>query len=336
MRIFFLLFLSFLLIDISYGQNLEWNVNLHGFADNQEFASAGLPSSTTFGMRFSPEVGLRIDSTSRIIIGFNSLHEFGDKHNFAKKIDPVVYYNYQNKELDFYLGAFPRYNFLKNYPKALLRESHQYFRPNLEGFLFNYSNKNFNQQAWIDWTSKQTETDRENFVVGVSGTVRSKNVYFSHFFTLWHNALTSVHNPDDHIQDNAAFNARVGVNLSEMIFLDSLDINVGGLMSFDRLRDVYDWRTPKGLLLGAHLAYRSFFIQDEFYIGEAQSIGFGDAFYNSKRYNRLDLGWNALKSKGLEASLLVSFHFIPGSMSNQQVINLRYNFGGNLPLKRNR
>src|SRR5690606_12163251 len=156
----------------------------------------------------------------------------------------------------------------------------------------------------------------------------------SHFFTLWHNALTSVQNPNDHIRDNAAFNARVGVNLSEKTFLDSLDINVGALASFDRLRDVYDWRTPKGVLLGAYLAYGSFFIQDEFYFGEAQSIGYGDAFYNSKRYNRVDLGWNALKNKNLEASLLATFHFLPGSMSNQQVINLRYNFGGNVPLKK--
>ena len=334
MRILSLILLSFYFVDFAYGQDLEWNVNLHGFADNQEFAKAGLPSSTIFGMRFSPEVGLSIDSTSRIRIGFNSLHEFGDKHNFARKVDPVIYYNYQKNGVDFYLGAFPRYSLLKNYPRALLRESHQYFRPNLEGFSFNYTKEKFNQQVWIDWTSKQTETDRENFVIGVSGAVKSKSFYFSHFFTLWHNALTSVQNPDDHIQDNAALVARVGVDLSEKTFLDSLDINVGGLMSFDRLRNIYDWRTPKGVLLGTHLAYKSFFIQDEFYIGEAQRIGYGDAFYNSKHYNRLDLGWSALRYKHLEASLLVSFHFIPGSMSNQQVINLRYNIGGNVPLKK--
>jgi hypothetical protein len=334
MRIFLLLFLSLFLVDLTYGQELDWNVNLHGFADNQEFSKAGLPSPTIFGMRFSPEVGLSIDSTNHIRIGFNSLNEFGDKHNFTRKVDPVIYYNYQKSGIDFYLGAFPRYKFLRNYPRALLRDPLQYFRPNLEGFLFNYSKKKFNQQVWIDWTSRQTEIDRESFIVGVSGTVKSKSVYFSHFFTLWHNALPSVENPDDHIQDNAALVAKLGVDLSEKTFLDSLDINVGGLMSFDRLRNIYDWRTPQGVLLGTYLAFKSFFIQDEFYIGEPQRIGYGDVFYNSKRYNRLDLGWRALKNKYLEASLLVSFHFIPGSMSNQQVINLRYNIGGSVPLKR--
>jgi hypothetical protein len=285
-------------------------------------------------MRFSPEVGLGIDSTSRIRIGFNSLHEFGDKHHFARKIDPVIYYNYKNKGVDFYLGAFPRYQLLQNYPRALLRDPLQYFRPNLEGFLFNYSKRSFEQQVWIDWTSKQTEVDRENFIIGVSGKIKHKEFYFSHFFTLWHNALPSVQNPDEHIQDNAAFIAKVGADLSKDTFLDSLDLNIGGLMSFDRLRNIYDWRSPKGILLGAYLAYRSFFVHDELYIGEAQQIGYGDAFYNSKRYNRLDLGWRALKNKYLEASLSISLHFTPKGMSNQQMINLRYNLGGNVPLKR--
>lgn len=334
MRIVLLLFLSLFLVNITYSQELEWNVNLHGFADNQEFTNEGLPSPTIFGMRFSPEVGLRIDSTSRIRIGFNSLHEFGDKHHFARKIDPVIYYNYKNKGVDFYLGAFPRYQLLQNYPRALLRDPLQYFRPNLEGFLFNYSKRSFEQQVWIDWTSKQTEVDRENFIIGVSGKIKHKEFYFSHFFTLWHNALPSVQNPDEHIQDNAAFIAKVGADLSKDTFLDSLDLNIGGLMSFDRLRNIYDWRSPKGILLGAYLAYRSFFVHDELYIGEAQQIGYGDVFYNSKRYNRLDLGWRALKNKYLEASLSISLHFTPKGMSNQQMINLRYNLGGNVPLKR--
>jgi hypothetical protein len=321
-------------VTFTYSQELEWNVNLHGFADNQEFSKAGLPSPTIFGTRFSPEVGLRIDSTNRIRIGFNSLHEFGDKHNFTRKIDPVIYYNYQNKGIDFYLGAFPRYQLLNNYPRALLRDPLQYFRPNLEGFLFNYSKKSFNQQVWVDWTSKQTEIDKEGFIIGVSGTVKPKQLYFSHFFTLWHNALTSTENVNEHIQDNAAFVVRIGIDLSKNTFLDSLDVNVGGLMSLDRLRSIYDWRTPKGILLGSYMAYRSFFIKDELYVGEAQYIGYGDAFYHSEFYNRLDLGWKFFKYRYLDASLMASFHFTPGAVSNQQVINLRYNLGGTIPFKR--
>lgn len=331
-----LLLLSVLLfgMHLANGQELEWNVNLHGFIDNQEFSKANFPSPTILGTRFSPEVGLRIDSTHRIRIGFNSLNEFGDKHNFVRKIDPVIYYNYQKKGVDFYLGSFPRYHTLKTYPKALLREDLEYYRPNLEGFLFNYRTKSFQQQAWVDWTSKQSEIDKEGFIIGVAGTVASTNVSFSHFFTLWHNALTSLENSNEHIRDNAAFAAKLAMNLSENTFLDSLDVHIGGLLSLDRLRTVYDWRAPKGVLLGAHLGYRSFFIQDEWYIGEAQNIGYGDAFYQFKRYNRLDLGWKALKNKHLEASLLVSLHFVPGAMSNQQKISLRYNIGGSIPLKR--
>lgn len=330
-----LTFVFFLLLaDFAFGQELEWNVNLHGFSDNQEFSKAGFPSPTIFGARFSPEVGLRIDSTHRIRIGFNSLNEFGDKYSFVRKVDPVIYYNYQKQGIDFYLGSFPRYQSLKAYPKALLRDDLAYFRPNMEGFLFSYQKNAFQQQAWVDWTSKQSETDKEGFIIGLSGAVKPKDVYFSYFFTLWHNALTSKEDPNEHIQDNAAFVAHVGIDLSKRTFLDSLDVHLGGLVSLDRLRSVYDWRAPKGALLGVYLGYHSFFLKDEWYLGQAQYIGYGDAFYQFKHYNRLDLGWNAFKNRYLEAGLLVSFHFVPGVVSNQQQISLRYNVGGRVPLKR--
>ncbi len=334
MRILFLFFVLATSITFTYSQELEWNVDMHGFADNQEFSKASLPSPTIFGMRFSPEAGLRIDSVHRIRIGFNSLHDFGDKHHFSRKIDPVIYYNYQKKGIDFYLGAFPRYELLSDYPRALLRDPLQYFRPNLEGFLLKYTKNAFNQQVWIDWTSKQTEIDKEGFIIGVSGTVKPKNIYISHFFTLWHNALTSNDNAIENIQDNAAFAVKVGIDLSKQTFLDSLDVNFGGLVSLDRLRNVYDWRAPKGVTLGTYMGYRSFFIRDELYIGEKQHIGYGDAFYNSTFYSRLDLGWKFFKCKYLDASLMASFHFIPEVVTNQQVINLRYNLGGVFPLKR--
>lgn len=334
MRTLFFLFFSTVFTFYAYGQDLEWNVNMHGFADNQEFTKEGLPAPTIFGTRFSPELGFRIDSIHRVRLGFNSLHEFGDKHHFARKINPVIYYNYQNNGISFYFGAFPRYQLLQNYPRALLKDPILYFRPNIEGFLFSYSNRKVEQKVWIDWTSKQTDQDREGFVVGHSGTFMYKQFYFSHFFTLWHNALPAVQNSNDHIQDNAAFMAKVGVDLSEGTFLGSLDLNIGGLMSFDRLRNVYDWRSPKGIVASIYLDYRSFFLYNEFYIGEEQFIGHGDPFYDSKRYDRLDIGWNAFKTRHLDASISLSLHFTPQAMSNQQMINLRYNLGGNVPLRR--
>ena len=333
MRIFLIVLFFFFSVNFVAAQHFEWNVNLHGFVDNQEFSKVGFSSPTILGARFSPEVGLRIDSAHRIRIGFNSLNELGDKHSFIRKIDPVIYYNYQNRDVDFFLGSFPRYRTLKAYPKALIREDLEYFRPNVEGFLFNYSRHSFQQQVWVDWTSKQSELDKEGFIIGGSGKIGRGDVSFSHYFTLWHNALTSLDNVNEHVQDNAAFSAKITLDLSEKTFLDSLDLYAGGLLSLDRLRTVYDWRAPKGVLFGAFLGYHSFFIQDEWYIGDAQSIGYGDPFFKFKSYNRLDLGWNALKNRFVEASLLLSLHFVPGALSGQQKISLRYNIGRSIPIK---
>ena len=333
-RTLFVIFFFLGLQPFSYSQELEWMVNLHGFSDNQEFSNAKLPSPTNFGIRFSPEVGLRADTTHRIRIGFNALREFGSKHEFIRKVEPIIYYNYHKEPLAFYIGSFPRYQQTSHYPQALLKYELQYFRPNIEGFLFNYNKDKFSQMLWVDWTSKQSEFDREGFIVGASGKIQSNDFYLAHFFTLWHNALTSIKKLDEHIQDNAAFALRIGKDFSDNTFLDSLDVNIGGLISLDRLRNVYDWRSPKGLLFSTYMSYKSFFLHDEFYIGEKQSIGYGSEFFNSKHYNRLDFGWQAFSIKNLQASLLLSLHFTPGAISNQQLLSLRYNLGGAIPLRK--
>lgn len=218
------------------------------------------------------------------------------------------------------------------YPGALLKNDLQYFRPNLEGFLITYRVPKYQQQLWLDWTSKQSEIDREGFIIGFAGKYKPSSFYVSHHFTLWHNALTSVENADEHIRDNGAFTASIGYDASRLTFLDSLDVQLGGLISMDRLRNVYKWRTPKGVLLGAYLAYQAFFIKETWYIGDSQEIGFGDPFYQFKNYNRLDLGWKAFQSKNLEASVGTSFHFAKGAMLNQQQLSLRYSIGGNIPI----
>ena len=84
-------------------QQLEGSISLHGFADNREYAKSNRFSQTIFGTRFSPEIGLLLDSIHRIRVGFNALHEFGSP-KFTAKIDPVIYYQYK-KEKPFHVAS---------------------------------------------------------------------------------------------------------------------------------------------------------------------------------------------------------------------------------------
>ena len=314
-------------------QELEAAVNLHTFADNREYNKSERFSQTIFGLRFSPEIGLRLDSTHRIRLGFNALHEFGST-KFTDKIDPVAYYEYQKQDWNFYMGVFPRHQLLSDFPRAVLKDTFNYYRPNVEGMLLKFENKNWRQLLFIDWTSRQTATARENFIFGLSGQFKKDIFFVSHYAMMLHNAGPAIDIPGDHIEDNGALNIKAGLDLSRKTFLDSLTINVGGLMSFERTRTIGSWQTPKGLMLELQMEYKRFGITNSFYKGEGHHIKYGDQFYTAKQYNRTDLTWRPRIYKGIEGMFTLSFHFVEGVVDNQQAFGIRYNIMGSKSLKK--
>lgn len=330
--LFTILLLSFVM-SRSNAQELEGSLNLHTFADNREYARSQRFSQTIFGLRFSPEIGLAFDSVHRVRVGFNALHEFGSS-KFADKIDPVVYYEFNKRNWNFYMGVFPRHNLLSDYPRAVLTDTFNYYRPNVEGMLLKYENKNWKQLLFIDWTSRQTVTDRENFIFGFSGSFKKDLFFISHYAMMLHNAGPAVAIPGDHIEDNGALAVKVGLDLSEKTFLDSLTINTGGLMSFQRVRSVDGWKTPKGVLLEMQMEYHRFGITNSFYTGESHHITYGDQFYTAKTYNRTDLSWRPVIYKGIEGKFTLSFHFLEGVIDSQQSFGIRYYINSANLLKR--
>lgn len=314
-------------------QEIEGNVNLHAFADNREYSRSQRFSQTIFGLRFSPEVGIRLDSVHRIRVGFNALHEFGSP-KFTRTIDPVVYYQYQKKSWEFNMGVFPRLHLLTDYPRVIFTDTLNYYRPNIEGMLLKYQNAVWKQTVWIDWTSRQTATDRETFLFGFSGQYKPGLFFVSHYAMMFHNAGPGIRIPGDHVQDNGAAALKVGLDLSHKTFLDSLTLNTGGTVSFERTRSVSGWHTPAGLLLEMHAGYKRFGLTNSFYHGQGHNLIYGDKFYSAKTYNRTDLSYTPIIYKNIEAKFILSYHFLEGKSDNQQAFSLRYNVGGSRSLKR--
>jgi len=317
-----------------HAQEIEGALNIHTFADNREYARSNRFSETIFGLRFAPQIGLLVDSTHRIRVGLNALHEFGSPE-FTNKIDPIVYYQYMKQNWNFYMGVFPRQDLISDFPRAILNDTLNYFRPNVEGMLAKFENKHWKQILFIDWTSRQTATARENFIFGLSGRYQPGAFFVSYYGMMLHNAGPGIPIPDDHIEDNGAAAVKIGVDLSGKTFLDSLTINTGGMMSFERVRTIGGWATPKGVLLEAHAGYHRFGITNSFYKGEGHNITMGDKFYRSKTYNRTDLSWSPILFKNVEGKLALSFHFVDGVVDSQQAFGLRYNIMGSKSLKRN-
>lgn len=311
-------------------QSLDINFSGLGFLDNREYKTF-IPRSRTYsGTRTALDFGLNLDSLHHFVVGVNALHEFGAKPFFTQ-VDPIAYYKYESKNWLFSAGMFPRQGVLSDYPRALLNDTLRYYRPNVQGLLARYQNEHFTETGWIDWVSRQTATEREQFIFGFSGKYKpvvKGPFYLSHYFLLMHDAGAEVLLPTDRINDNGGGQIRLGLDLSHKTILDSLSFEAGGMMSFERERGIDGFKTPKGFVASVFLSYKRFALFDEFYKGQGSNIIYGDSYYSKSIYNRLDVIYTPFLSKHIKGQFIFSFHFSPGNLNdNQQAFRITYDLG---------
>ena len=314
----------------SLAQTVDVGFSGLGFLDNREYKDFVARSRTYSGTRTALDFGINIDSLNSFVVGANGLHEFGAVPFFLK-VDPVAYYRFKSTTWQFFAGEFPREGLLDNYPRALLNDTLQYYRPNVEGLLAKYQTAHFMETGWIDWVSRQTDTAREQFLFGFEGKYRpllSGPFYVVHYVFLEHNAGAAILLPDDHIQDNGGGQVKLGLDYShKQKLFDSLSFESGVMFSMERTRGVDGLQLPLGFVASAYGSFSRFAIFDEFYIGQGSHINYGDAFYEKHFYDRLDLIFNTFVYKGLLGKFVLSIHRTPGYTSNQEAFKLTYNLG---------
>lgn len=330
------LFLSYCLffsLSTQAQQRIGLDIDFFGYADNREYKSIYTEDKTIFGTIISPKLFFAIDSNNRIVGGLHYNQDFGRHPENKDRVLPIAYYNYKNKNFDFALGHMPRYERLKDVPRIALADTFMYDRPNIEGMYLAFQKNGLKQALYIDWLSKQSFSQRERFLVGLTGKYHFGDFYIKDDALLYHNALTSNDSIDEHIQDNGMAMLRLGVDLSKKTFLDSLTIEAGAVIGFDRVRTEYELRTARGFISTLFVGYKRFFLENTFYRGDPQNLPNGDSFYHRDQYNRLDVGWVPFRKGNLEGKFTASFHFAPDQSSNQQAFTLRYRFGTALSRK---
>lgn len=329
-KIYLLILISTITSRFAIAQTVDAHFNGSVFFDNREYKEFPARSRTYSGTRLAVDVGLNLDSLNHFIVGVNALHEFGG-NPFFRRVNPVAYYSFTGKNWLFNGGAFSREGLLTDYPRAMLNDTLRYFRPNIEGLLTRYTNSHFTETIWIDWVSRQTNVDREQFLFGFSGKYQPSlkgPFYLAHYFFLLHDAGPAIAIPNDHIQDNGAAQVKLGLNFSHKTLFDSLRVEAGGMLSLERSRGVNGFQKPAGFVANAYLSYKRFALFDEFYKGDGHNITFGDAYYQRKTYNRLDIIYTPFLFNGLRGQFILSFHQTPESTgSNQQAFRLSYDIG---------
>lgn len=309
----------------SGAQVARYKIGYFGFMDNREYFNPYVNDQTIFGSRLNAEAGFSLDENKRIMGGFDFLYEFGSKGEL-KAPDITLYFNSKRKNLDFYIGAFPRLN-LVNMPMALMTDTFQYFRPNVEGIFMNYRTENFGHNIWIDWTGRQSYEKREMFMLGFSGWARRGILTYQHHFIMSHVAHTIDPDPDQHLQDNGGFAVMVGLDLTSVSGLDTLTVSSGILGSYDRLRGVYDMDFSMGWLTEMEARYKGFGLHGTIYSGDSQQIISGDGFYKSSFYARADAFYQ-VSGPVIQGRLQCSFHFLPDMMDLSMSLLIRARLEG--------
>jgi hypothetical protein len=326
--------LFFLLVGVKAAmaqQTVDVHFNALGFLDNHEYKEFVDRSHTYSGTRLALDFGLNLDSLNSFVVGANGLHEFGAKPFFGK-VDPIAYYQYKSTNWQFNAGEFPREGIVGNYPRALLNDTLRYYRPNIEGLAASYRGHHGYETFWLDWVSRQTATDREQFLFGASGKYTPKadgNFYISHYFLLLHDAGAEVLGPNDHINDNGGAQVRLGMDFSrKQTTFDSLTVEAGGMISLERSRGIDGFKIPKGFVASVYLSYHRIALYDEFYKGQGHHIDYGDSYYSEKTYNRVDVIYTPFLFKNIKGQFVFSFHQTPQSTgSNQEVFRITYDLG---------
>ena len=316
-KIFGLLIVVFFLFEgIINCQEITYKAGVHTFFDNREYFNNFVVPQTILGGRAYLEGGYAIDSYSEFSIGADFLYEFGSRPQ-TKNIKPILYYHFNNKPFEVYMGAFHRQG-LFELPYVLQADTFQYYRPNAEGIYLKAEKSWFKQDLWLDWTSRQADTIRETFLIGGTGKIWNDLLFARYDFIMYHFAGPAIRIPNDHIRDNGGMDLVGGIDLSGKTFLDSLSFSTGFTMSYDRLRNVYDLDYRFGSLSELLVLYKGLGFRNTLYAGEGQTQMVGDGLYASKFYDRLDFIWNVFKISRVKGQVQFSLHFLPGLVDTSQ------------------
>jgi len=309
-----------------------FDVHFNGFAflDDHEYDALVPLRKTISGTRTALDFGLNPDSSNHFVVGINALHEFGGVPFFLQ-VAPVAYYAFNNKHWHFFGGEFPREGLLTQYPRALLNDTLQYYRPNIEGLLLRNDNQYGKETVWLDWLSRQTATNRNQFLAGFFGKfspVPGRPFYISHFFMFEHDAGTKPLMPDSPIEDNGGAQVRAGLDFSHKTMFDSLSFEIGGMGSAHRQRGLSQFVYAQGFVASFYMSLKKFSLYDEFYKGSPNYIIYGDPFYSKTVYNRVDLKYTAFTYRRLQGSFMFSFHQSPAHFQDySEVFHLSYDLG---------
>ncbi len=271
-------------------------------------------------------LGAKIDSDTGIY-GRHQLSLRIRRQNRGNTPTINLFYHYQKDGLTGLLGSFPRRGLL-NYPVALLSDTLDNYRPNIQGAYLETRGTWGYENFWCDWTGRQRSNVRESFLAGFSGRINlSQTLFFDHYFYMFHKALYGGHLEDDHIRDNGAFALLFGADFTRKTNLKELSFKAGALGCYDRDRPDPKLHFWAGGFVQAHIYAKKIGVDASYYHGGKLKVANGDGLYQSGNYGRVDFAYIPVENKYVSSRAAICFHMVDGALLNSQQLSLILKLG---------
>ena len=321
-------------------QSFEWKADAKGFFDNGEYGNIDHAlSQTMYGFRFSPQVGLAYRDFS-LFVGTHLQTSFGSP-KYLDKVSFIGYFQYKNNRHLFRFGAFPREELLPNYTNFFIRDTFNYFRPNMTGLFYQLSGKNNFLNLWLDWTGAQSSVTREAFFAGLSAEQRYKWFFAQVLGYYYHYANTRPHSGDEVVHDNGLGQVGVGIDFSQYAKrLYAARLSVNFMVGYECKRDhVTPSKMPLGMVADLHLRYWRFGTRTLYYYGQERFTVptdnyaltyWGNPLLRSKSYLQSQWYCVLFENNFVSAEAAAVFHVQGGRFGSQYLVRLNLNLNGSV------
>ncbi len=306
------------------GQRMEHDISFHQIFDNREYFSEYAFPQTIFGARLDASLVFRIDTMHSFAAGLNYLYEHGSSV-FSVPPQVNLYYAYRSDHVEMALGSFPRRNRI-DMPLVFLTDTLNYFRPNVEGGYFAHFSNFFEVYGFVDWTGRVTTNTRESFLAGMDASFSFSHFFLNSSMLMYHEARSYQRIHASPIRDNGVMALLAGYSVDNQEELRSLKLSAGYMLSYDRLRPS-DLEWGRGWIANVDFRYTIVGFKGVYYVGTPVVFEYGDPFYQSGNYGRLDIFADPFRKKNIDSKIGWNFHFVPGEgihHSQQLIMHVRF------------
>lgn len=314
------LFLSlFIFAEVLIFAQPEYKISYQQIFDNREYFTDYAFAQTIFASRLNANLLFQLDTNHQFTGGLNYMYEMGGK---PLSISPQVNisYAYASEKIHFNIGSFAREDKLM-LQHAFLRDTLSYYRPNIDGALFSYKGSSLEITTFVDWVSRVSEFEREQFLFGLDGKYFWGSFYIAPSFLMFHNAKSYSVSDTIHIQDNGIMSLLAGYAYANTEGGFATDFSAGYMSSYNRFRpNKYNW--SGGFFAELELKYNFFEFNAVYYKGGAVDFCYGDPFYKSGNYLRSDFYILPFRNEKIKSKAGWNLHYLPGEgwFNSQQLL----------------